>query len=55
LFYKKNLGGLGQNRTADTRIFNAPLQTENRTKSKFNSGQAKVVCVFCAIADAGEK
>jgi hypothetical protein len=48
-------GGLGRNRTIDTRIFNAVLQTKDIVFSKFNSGQAKVVCVFCAIADAGAK
>jgi hypothetical protein len=48
-------GGLGRNRTIDTRIFNAVLQTKDILFSKFNSGQAKVVCVFCAIADAGAK
>ena len=48
-------GGLGRNRTTDTRIFNAFLQTKDILFSKFNSGQAKVVCVFCAIADAGAK
>jgi hypothetical protein len=46
---------LGRNRTIDTRIFNAVLETKDILSSKFNSGQAKVVCVFCAIADAGTK
>ena len=48
-------GGLGRNRTIDTRIFNAVLQTKDILYSKFKSVQTKVVCVFCAIADAGEK
>jgi hypothetical protein len=48
-------GGLGRNRTIDTRIFNAVLKTKDIVFSKFSSGQAKVVCVFCAIADARAK
>jgi hypothetical protein len=48
-------GGLGRNRTNDTRIFNAVLQTKDIVFSKFNSGQAKVVCTFCAIVDAEAK
>jgi hypothetical protein len=34
LFYKKNLGGLGQNRTADTRIFN-PLLYQLSYRAEF--------------------
>jgi hypothetical protein len=46
--YGVNFGGLGRNRTIDTRIFNAKLQTKERIFSKSSTVQAKVVCVFCA-------
>jgi hypothetical protein len=49
-------GGLGRNRTTDTRIFNAPLQTANRatasTRSVLKVGCA---CLCCVLQNAAVK
>ena len=42
-------GGLGRNRTTDTRIFNAELNIKGIFISKFFSACTKVVCVFLSI------